>query len=139
MALKPLLRKIYEADEKKLENRLKDKYTTLGFFGSALLAMGLFALNLITTILVFLASNQIAASSVNWMGKTITLILLVTITLLLVEIPLMIYFLVPQKADNILSNLNTWIQKRGHYLTAGLVIIIGIYILFEGLNELNLI
>jgi hypothetical protein len=101
--------------------------------------MGIFALNLITTILVFFASNQIAASSVNWMGKTITLILLVTITLLLVEIPLMVYFLVPQKADNILSNLNTWIQKRGRNLTVGLVIIIGIYILFEGLNKLNLI
>lgn len=137
--IKTTFKKDNEADETKIENRLKDKYTTLGFFGSALLAMGLFALNLITTILVFFASNQIAASSVNWMGKTITLILLVTITLLLVEIPLIIYFLVPQKADNILSNLNTWIQKRGHYLTAGLVIIIGIYILFEGLNELNLI
>ena len=125
-------------DEEKVENRLKDRYSDFGFFGSALLAMGLFALNLITTIMVFFASNQIAASSVNWMGKIISLILLVIITLSLVEIPLIICFLVPQKAGNILSKLNLWIQKKGHYLTGGLTIVIGIYILFNGLKELNL-
>lgn len=133
-----LFKKDYEADEVNVENRLKDRYSDFGFFGSALLAMGLFALNLITTIMVFFASNQIAASSVNWMGKIISLILLVIITLLLVEIPLIICFLVPQKAGNILSMLNIWIQKKGHYLTGGLTIVIGIYILFNGLKELNL-
>jgi hypothetical protein len=30
-------------------------------------------------------------------------------------------------------------SKKGHYLTAGLTIIIGTYILLEGLKELNLI
>jgi hypothetical protein len=58
--------------------------------------MGLFALNLITTILVFFGSNQIAASDVNWIGKIISLILLVVLTLLLVEIPLMIYLFAPK-------------------------------------------
>jgi hypothetical protein len=101
--------------------------------------MGLFALNLITTILVFFGSNQIAASDVNWIGKIISLILLVVLTLLLVEIPLMIYLFAPKRADNILLKLNGWIQERGQYLTSGLVIIIGICILFNGLKELNLI
>jgi cadmium resistance protein CadD (predicted permease) len=137
--IKISFKKDYEVDEKKVENSLKDKYSTFGFWGSVLLAIGLFTLNLITTILVFFASSQIAISNVNWMGKIISLILLVIITLLLVEIPLIILFLVPQKADKILSKLNRWIQKKGHYLTAGLTIIIGIYILFEGLKELNLI
>ena len=73
------------------------------------------------------------------MDKIISLLILVVITLLLVEIPLLIFFLLPQKADTILSRLNGWIQKNGHYLTASLTIIIGIYILFNGLNELNLI
>lgn len=124
---------------KKKKTRLKNKYSQIGFGGSALLAIGLFALNLITTILVFFASNQIAISNVNWMDKIISLLILVIITLLLVEIPLIICFLFPQKADTILSKLNGWIQKNGHYLTASLTIIIGIYILLNGLNELNLI
>ncbi len=137
--IKISLNKDYKSSEENSENRLKDRYHAFGFFSSVLLAMGLFTLNLITTVLVFFASSQIAASSVNWIGQIISLILLVTITLLLVEIPLIISFLTPQKADDILSRLNEWIQKRGHYLTAGLAIIIGLYILFNGLKELNLI
>lgn len=131
-------KKEYDADEE-AENRLKDKYQSYGFGGSVLLAMGIFVLNLITTILVFFASSQIGMSNANLIGKIISLIVLVIITLLLVEIPLLICILVPQKADNILSKLNRWIQKNGHYLTAGLTIIIGIYLLFKGLGELNLI
>ncbi|MGF7118340.1 GAP family protein [Methanobacterium oryzae] len=135
--VKTSFKKEYNADEE-TEN-LKDKYQSYGFWGSVLLAMGIFTLNLITTILVFFASSQIGLSNVNLIGKTISLIILISITLLLVEIPLLICFLVPQKADNILSKLNGWIQKNGHYLTAGLTIIIGIYLISKGLGELNLI
>jgi hypothetical protein len=131
-------KKEYNAN-KETENRLKDKYQSYGFGGSVLLAMGIFTLNLITTILVFFASSQIGLSDVNLIGKTISLIILISITLLLVEIPLLICFLVPQKADNILSKLNGWIQKNGHYLTASLTVIIGIYLISKGLSELNLI
>ena len=74
--------------------------------------MGLFAVNLITTILVFFSSNQIAASDVNLIGKAISLVLLVIITLLMVEIPILICFLLPQNADKILTKLNVWIQKK---------------------------
>ena len=135
LGIRIIIKKDNELDIKEEETRLKDKYSLIGFWGSALLAIGLFALNLITTILVFFASNQIAISSVNWMDKIISLLILVIITLLLVEIPLLIFFLLPQKADTILSMLNGWIQKNGHYLTASLTIIIGIYILFNGLND----
>ncbi len=54
--------------------------------------MGLFSLNLITTVLVFFASNEIALSDAIWTSKMISLIVLVIITLLLVEIPLIIVF-----------------------------------------------
>lgn len=137
--LKMVFKKDYGADEEQVENRLKDKCPDLGFNDTVILSMGLFSLNLITTILVFSASSQIALSSVNWVGKIISTVLLAIITLLIVEIPLIIVFLVPKKADDILLKLNRWIQKRGHYLTAGLIIIIGAYILFNGLKELNLI
>jgi hypothetical protein len=136
--IKTVLKKDYGSDNEKVENQIKEGNAS-GFWSSALLAMGLFSLNLITTVLVFFASSQIAISSVNGMGKIISLILLVIITLLLVEIPLIILFLVPQKADSILSKLSGWIQKNGQYLTAGLIIIIGLYFLFNGLKELQLI
>lgn len=75
------------------------------FFGSMLLAVGIFALNLITTILVLFASSQIAISSVSWSVKIISSIILVIITLSLVEICLLTCLLAPQKADDILSKL----------------------------------
>jgi len=137
--IKTLFKKDYGSDKQNVENLIKGRNNALGFYSSALLALGLFSLNLITTVLVFLASNQIAMSDVNWMGKSISLILLLAITLLLIEIPLIIVFFVPKKADNILSRLNKWIQKNGQYLTAGLIITIGLYFLFNGLKELDLI
>ncbi len=137
--IKTAFNKEYNNNEENVENKLKDKYSSFGFSSSLLLALGLFSLNLITSILVFYASNQIGASDVNLMGKIISLFLLVTITLLLVEIPLLILLFAPKKANNILSSLNIWIQKNGHYLTAILVIIIGVYMLFKGLNGLNFI
>jgi len=99
--------------------------------------MGMFAVNFITTILVIYASSRIAISSVNWPGKTISLILLVIITLLLVETPLIVCFLMPQNANEILSKLNNWIKKHGHLLTAGLLFVLGVYLIIKGLGILN--
>lgn len=121
----------------KLETPPDERSSTSEFMGSMLLAMGMFAVNFITTILVIYASSQIAISSVNWLGKTISLILLVIITLLLVEIPLVICFLMPQKANQILSKLNAWIKKHGHFLTAGLLFFLGVYLIIKGLGILN--
>lgn len=121
----------------KFETPQEERSNVSEFGGSMLLAMGIFAVNFITTILVIYASSQIAISSVNWPGKTISLVLLVIITLLLVEIPLLICFLVPKKANKILSKLNVWIQKHGQYLTAGLLLILGFYLIHKGLGILN--
>jgi hypothetical protein len=120
-----------------LETPPDERSSTSEFMGSMLLAMGMFAVNFITTILVIYASSQIAISSVNWLGKTISLILLVIITLLLVEIPLVICFLMPQKANEILSKLNAWIKKHGHFLSAGLLFVLGVYLIIKGLGILN--
>ncbi|WJI09207.1 hypothetical protein FGU46_03410 [Methanobacterium sp. CWC-01] len=121
----------------KLETPQEERSSASEFGGSMLLAMGMFAINFITTILVIYASSQIAISIVNWPGKTISLILLVIITLLLVEIPLLICFLVPKKANKILSQINAWIQKHGQYLTAGLLLILGFYLIHKGSGILN--
>lgn len=121
----------------KFETPPDERSSTSEFMGSMLLAMGMFAVNFITTILVIYASSQIAISNVNWLGKTISLILLVIITLLLVEIPLVICFIIPQKANEILSKLNAWIKKHGHFLSAGLLFVLGVYLIIKGLGILN--
>lgn len=135
--LKILLKKNAWFEEKELELPLNNKSATSEFFNSLFLAMGLFALNFITTALVFLGGSKIAAAGLGWLGTIISLVVLMAITLSMVALPVLIYFLAPQKADNILSKLNKWIKKNGHYLTAILVIILGLYFIYNGLQGLN--
>lgn len=120
-----------------IENFKNNRSESSEFIASFLLAMGLFSMNFITTVLVVYASSEIAISSVNWTGKTISLISLVILTLLLVEIPVLICYIKPLKADEILSRLNKWIQRNGYYLTAGLLFILGMYLLSNGLEKLG--
>lgn len=120
-----------------IENFKNNRSESSEFIASFLLAMGLFSMNFITTVLVVYASSEIAMSSVNWTGKTISLIALVILTLLLVEIPVLICYIKPLKADEILSRLNKWIQRNGYYLTAGLLFILGMYLLSNGLEKLG--
>ncbi len=122
---------------KNLEDYKKNRSERSEFISSIFLAMGLFAMNFITTVLVVYASSQIAISSVHWTGKTIAFLLLVVITLLLVEIPVLICYLKPQKADAILFKLNDWIQRNGYYLTSGLLLILGLYFISSGLEKLS--
>lgn len=107
------------------------------FMSNMVLAMGMFALNFITTALVFLGASKIALAQVDFMGKIISMVVLLAITLSLVEIPLLIYVFRPQKANKILYKLNQWIKKNGYYLSAALILIIGIYLLYNGLNILK--
>lgn len=120
-----------------IENFKNNRSESSEFIASFLLAMGLFSMNFITTVLVVYASSEIAMSSVNWTGKTISIISLVILTLLLVEIPVLICYIKPLKADEILSRLNKWIQRNGYYLTAGLLFILGMYLLSNGLEKLG--
>ena len=134
---KILLTKNAWFEDKELELPTNNKSSTSEFLSSLVLAMGLFALNFITTALVFLGGSKIAAAGLGWLGTIISLFVLMAITLSMVALPVLIYFLVPKKADNILFKLNQWIQKNGHYLTAILVLLLGFYFLLNGLEGLN--
>ena len=133
------IKTILEKDNKltKIKNYKNNRSETSEFFASMLLAMGIFTLNFITTILVIYATSEIVISNVNWSSKIILTILLVIITLLLVEIPVLVCFKDPIKADDILSRFNNWIQRNGYILTAALLLILGFYLLSEGLTKLN--
>ena len=46
------------------------------------------------------------------------------------------YFLFPKKANRILSPVNKWMQKNGHYLMGIVLIIIGLYLMWIGFLRL---
>ena len=100
---------------------------------------GMFLINFSTTIIVLEAGKDIGASSVNLIGKLIVIAILTIITLLVCEVPLLMYILFPEKANNLLSNVNKWMQRNGHYLMGFVIMVIGIYLIWIGLIRLGII
>lgn len=99
----------------------------------------MFLINFSTTILVLEAGKIIGSSPADLFGKSMVIIILTIITLLVCEVPLLIYLLFPQKANNVLSKVDEWMQKNGHYLMAAVIIAIGAYLVYIGLHKLGII
>jgi cell division protein FtsW (lipid II flippase) len=55
-----------------------------------------------------------------------------------IEIPLLFFFIMPKTAVKATKPMNKWINKNGSYLIAGFLLIIGIYVIFNGAGKLGL-
>ena len=106
------------------------------FIKSMIFGFGLFIINFTTTILVFAAGKDIGLSAAPIFDKLIVVVILTIITLLVVEIPLLIYILVPKTANKLLEPVNIWMQKNGKYLMAAIFFVFGIYLLIKGAMSL---
>jgi len=82
---------------------------------------------------------MIGTSSVDLIGKLITITILTVITLLVCEVPLLMYILFPERANKILSKVNKWMQRNGHYLMGVVIVVIGIYLIWIGLLRLLIV
>lgn len=100
---------------------------------------GLFLINFSTTIIVLAAGKEIAVSSVGFIGKFLIIMILIIITLLVCEVPLIMYVLYPKKAKKILSQVNRWMQSNGHILMGLVLLVIGLYLILIGLIRLGFI
>jgi predicted negative regulator of RcsB-dependent stress response len=49
------------------------------------------------------------------------------------------YFAYPEKANNILSKVNKWMQTNGHILMGVVILVIGVYLIWIGLIRLGFI
>ena len=99
----------------------------------------MFLINFSTSIIVLEAGKEIGASSVDLIGKLTVVIILTIITLLVCEVPLLMYFAYPEKANNILSKVNKWMQTNGHILMGVVILVIGVYLIWIGLIRLGFI
>ena len=136
------LRRIFKA-QKSPKNRFqgdtKHNSKIVQFVKGLSFGFGMFLINFSTTIIVLDAGKEIGASSADLVGKLIVITILTLITLLVCEIPLLMYILFPEKANNVLSKVNKWMQRNGHYLMGIVIVIIGIYLLWIGLFKLGII
>jgi len=120
------------------ENRFggKSKSAISDFIKYMVLGLGMFAINFTTTVLVFASGKDIGISSASLTDKLIVVIILTIITLLVVEIPLLIYFTMPKRSEKLLGALNVWMQKNSRYLMAAVMFVFGIYLMVKGVRVL---
>ena len=124
--------KLFQGDDKQKSN-------LISFFKGVSFGFAMFLINFSTTIIVLDAAKEIGSSSADLTGKLIVVIILILITLLVCEVPLLIFLLFPDRANNILSKVNRWMQKNGHYLMGIVILVIGIYLIWIGLLRLGFI
>jgi cell division protein FtsW (lipid II flippase) len=55
-----------------------------------------------------------------------------------IEVPLLFFFIMPGTAAKATKPMNKWINKNGSYLIAGFLLIIGIYVIYNGGVRLGL-
>jgi len=114
----------------------KSKSAISDFIKYMILGLGMFTINFTTTVLVFAAGKDIGISGTGLTDQLIVIVILTVITLLVVEIPLLIYFTMPERSEKILEPLNRWMQKNSRYLMAAIIFVFGIYLIVKGIGVL---
>lgn len=114
----------------------KSKSAVSDFIKYLILGLLMFTINFTTTVLVFAAGKDIGISGAGVADQLIVIIVLTIITLLVVEIPLLIYFTMPERSEKILQPLNKWMQRNSRYLMAAIIFIFGIYLMVKGIGVL---
>ncbi len=112
----------------------------LSIFGKFYLAgFVLFLFNSSTDVLVLAAGKEMGLAHAGLLGVVIATILLTIITLLVVEIPIALYLIMPDRFQKILKPLNDWISKNGHYISGLILLALGGYLLTKGALGLGIL
>lgn len=129
------IRRIKKEDKGPNEERFREgesKSAASQFIKYMILGFLMFLINFTTTILVFAAGKDIGLSTAPLIDKLIVIAILTIITLIVVEIPLLIYILFPKTADKVLHPVDVWMQKNSRYLMAAVIFVFGFYLLVKG-------
>ncbi|MDI6643843.1 MAG: GAP family protein [Methanobacteriaceae archaeon] len=98
-----------------------------------------FLTNLSTAIFVLAAGREIGLSKTGIWIELGSIALLTIITLILIEVPLLFFLLVPKKAEKVTKPMNNWISKHSNWIMAGFLIIIGLLVIYNGLGRLKVV
>ncbi len=92
----------------------------------------LFLFNSSTDVLVLAAGKEMGLAYTGPLAVVAATIILTIITLLVVEIPIALYLIMPDRFQETLKPLNEWIAKNGHYISGLILLILGGYLLIKG-------
>ncbi len=85
-----------------------------------------------TDILVLQAGTIIGLSNPGFILAAETVIILGLITLLLVEVPFIIYLVFSTRADDMLNPARNWIVNYGDYITTMVYLFLGLFFIIRG-------
>jgi hypothetical protein len=81
----------------------------------------------------FIAAMQVIATAQASIEAVVTAaILVVIINVLLVWLPIVLYFIAPAATSRYLTAFNSWLRAHGHTLLAGLLIVVGVVLVING-------
>ncbi|MGO9388270.1 MAG: GAP family protein [Methanobacterium sp.] len=96
-----------------------------------------FLINFSTAIFVLAAARQIGVTKAGLFTDIFSILVIAIITLVVIEVPLLFFFIMPRTAAKATKPMNKWISKNGNYLIAGFLLIIGIYVIYNGAVRLG--
>lgn len=106
------------------------KYFTIGIFA--------FIMNFSTAIFVLAAGRAIGVAHASLGNDAISIVILIAITLLIIEVPLIFFVSFPKKAQKLLVPVDEWIHNHGNLVTGIFCIVIGIFVVYSGLQKLGM-
>lgn len=105
------------------------RYFLIGFLA--------FLINFSTAIFVLAAGRDIGLAKAGLLPDFWAILVLAIITLVIIEVPLLFFFLLPKTAERAIQPLHQWIENNGNYLTAAFLLVIGALIIYNGLGRLG--
>ncbi|HTX61261.1 MAG TPA: GAP family protein [Methanobacterium sp.] len=106
------------------------RYFTVGFIT--------FLINFSTAIFVLAAARQIGLANAGVITTTVAIVVLGIITLVVIEVPLIFFILFQKTGEKVMEPVNEWISSHGNILVAVFLIVIGVYVIVNGMGRLGM-
>jgi threonine/homoserine/homoserine lactone efflux protein len=106
------------------------KYFSLGFIA--------FLTNFSTAIFILAAGRMIGVADAGFTVDALTILTLTLITLIVIEVPLLFFLILPEKAKKITEPVNKWISTHGNLVTGAFCVGIGLLIIYNGIGKLGM-
>jgi hypothetical protein len=107
------------------------RYFSLGFIA--------FITNFSTAIFVLAAGRVIGVAGAGFVPDAGAILTLTLITLLVIEVPLLFFLILPVKAKKITEPVNEWISNHGNLVTGLFCVGIGLLVIYNGIGRLGMV
>ncbi len=82
------------------------------------------------------AVKEIADAKLSTTGQLLSLVAIVAVMLWLIELPMLMLLVVPDRASSVLEQINRWFALHGRLLAVILSAAAGIFLIIEGVGDL---